>query len=162
MKRKHKKYSRPKKPFDKPRILEEEQIRKDFGLKNKKEIWKSESKVKSIRRKAKSLISASQNEQTKFFDKLKKMGFKANSIGDVLSLDKQDYLKRRLQTILVAKKIAKTQKDARQLIVHKKILVDGRVVNSPSYNISTDMENKISLKPMIKKIKIEKVEENIQ
>src|SRR3990167_1745371 len=98
MKRKHKQYSRPKRPFDKTRILEEEKIKKEFGLKNKKEIWRSESKVKIIRRRAKSLISASADEQKKFFDKLKKMGFNANSIAEVLTLDKNDYLKRRLQT----------------------------------------------------------------
>jgi len=45
MKRKHKQYSRPKKRFEKARILEEENIKKEFGLKNKKEIWKSEEKV---------------------------------------------------------------------------------------------------------------------
>ena len=146
MKRKHKKYSRPKKPFDKTRILEEAQIKKDFGLKNKREIWKSESNVKVIRRKAKSLISASQHEQSRFFNGLKKIGFNVNSLGDVLSLDKQDYLKRRLQTILVVRKIARTQKGARQLIVHKKILIDGKVVNSPSYIVPVDMEGKISLK----------------
>ena len=63
MKRKHKQYSRPKRPFDKERIIEEEQIKKEFGLKNKKEIWRSESKVKSIREKAKNLISAPKEEQ---------------------------------------------------------------------------------------------------
>ena len=56
MKRKHKKYSRPKRPFDKSRIDEEAQIIKDFGLKNKREIWKAEAKVKVMREKAKKLI----------------------------------------------------------------------------------------------------------
>ena len=51
MKRKHKIYSRPKKPFDKVRIIEEEQIKKEFGLKNKKEIWRSDSRIKVIRGK---------------------------------------------------------------------------------------------------------------
>jgi len=48
MKRKHKKYSKPKRPFDKERLIEEEKIKKEFGLKNKKEIWRSESKIKLI------------------------------------------------------------------------------------------------------------------
>ena len=42
MKRKHKLYSRPKRPFDKQRIDEEAKIKEEFGLKNKKEIWLSE------------------------------------------------------------------------------------------------------------------------
>ena len=35
MKRKHKQYSKPKRPFDKTRIEEEAKIKQDFGLKNK-------------------------------------------------------------------------------------------------------------------------------
>lgn len=147
MKRKHKKYSKPKRPFDKPRILEEEKIKKEFGLKNKKEIWKSESKIKTIRRKAKNMISSNIEEQKKLFERLKKIGLKVNSIADALSLNKEDYLKRRLQTVLVTKKIARTPKHARQLITHRKILVDGRVINSPSYIVPVELEDTISIKP---------------
>mgnify|MGYP001615364511 CR=1 FL=1 len=76
---------------------------------------------------------------------LKKIGFNVNSIAEVLSLEKGDYLNRRLQTIIVNKKLATTSKSARQLIVHKHILVDGRVVNTPSYIVPVSLENKISL-----------------
>src|SRR3989344_7822099 len=106
MKRKHKLYSRPKRPFDKQRIVEEEGIKKEFGLKNKKEIWKSESEIKLIRKMAKELIAADEKKQHEFFNRLKKKGINVNSIGDALSLDKKDYLKRRLQTIVTAKKIS--------------------------------------------------------
>ncbi len=128
--RKHKKYSKPKRIFDKERIEEEVKIKKDFGLKNKKEIWKAEAKVKAIHEKAKKLISVSKEEQEEFFERLKKTGFNVNSIGDVLTLDLKDYLNRRLQTV-VSKKFNKTPKTARQLIAHKKILVGDKVINSP-------------------------------
>lgn len=154
MKRKHKKYSRPKRPFDKARIIEEGKIKEDFGLKNKKEIWKSESMVKSMRSKAKNLLSASQEEQHALFNRLKKIGLKVGSIADVLSLEKGDYLKRRLQTI-VAQKFSTTLKGARQLITHRKILVNGRVVDSPSYIVPVEFENSISLKEKIKKVPAE-------
>ena len=72
MKRKHKTYSRPKRPFNKERIEEEAIIKKEFGLKNKKEIWKAEAKIKSIREKAKKLISSKPEEQKALFDRLKK------------------------------------------------------------------------------------------
>ncbi|MFH1325788.1 MAG: 30S ribosomal protein S4 [archaeon] len=157
MKRKHKRYSKPKKPFDKPRLIEEEKIKKDFGLKNKKEIWKSESRIKEIREKAKKLISADVEKQNAFFSRLKKIGINVNSIADVLSLDKKDFLKRRLQTVVFEKKIANTQKNARQLITHKKILVNGKAVNSPSYIVPIEYENKISLKK--EKLKTEKIKE---
>ncbi|MEK6875386.1 MAG: 30S ribosomal protein S4 [Nanoarchaeota archaeon] len=145
MKRQHKTYSKPKRPFDKARILEENKIREEFGLKNKKEIWKAEAKVKLIREKAKKLISAVQEEQKNLFERLRKMGLKVNSIGDILSLDKKDYLQRRLQTV-VSKKFNRTPKTSRQLITHKHVLVDGKAVNIPSYIVSTELENKILLK----------------
>ncbi|MBU1252125.1 MAG: 30S ribosomal protein S4 [Nanoarchaeota archaeon] len=146
MKRQHKQYSKPKRPFDKPRIDEEAKVKEEFGLKNKKEIWRAESQIKVIRERAKKLIPASPEEQKALFNKLKKTGFKVDSISDVLSLTKNDYLNRRLQTIIFKKKLASTPKGARQLITHKKVLVKGNVVNSPSYLVSLELENQISLK----------------
>lgn len=156
MKRKHKTYSKPKRPFDKTRIDEEVAIKKEFGLKNKREIWKAEARIKSMREKAKKLIGKSEKEQKALFDRLNKIGMNVNSISDVLALDKKDYLKRRLQTIVLKKELATTAKGARQLISHKKVLVDGKAVNSPSYVVPVELENKISLKS--KKIKKKKIE----
>jgi len=48
----------------------------------------------------------------------------------------------------VDKKIAKTQKSARQLITHKKVLVNNKVVDSPSYIVPIDLENKLSSIPI--------------
>jgi small subunit ribosomal protein S4 len=154
MKRKHKIYSRPKRPFEKSRIEEEGKIVDEFGLKNKREIWKAEAKVKIIREKAKKLISATPEEQKILFEKLKKIGLKVTNLADVLSLDKRDYLNRRLQTIVAAKKLAPTIKSARQMIVHQKIFVDDKIVNVPSYIVPVELENKITAKEnKLKKIK---------
>ena len=158
MKRKHKSFSRPKRPFDKARIDEEVIIKKKYGLKNKTEIWKADAKVRVMRQKAKKLITASVGEQKALFDRLKKIGLKVNSIGDVLSLDKTDYLNRRLQTIVALKGISPTVKTARQMIVHKRILVNGKTVDSPSYIVSVDMEDTIMVKPKKEK-KVEIKEE---
>ena len=155
MKQKHKKYSKPKRPFDKVRIQEESKIKEEFGLKNKREIWKTEAKIKSIREQAKKLISADEKEKEALFKRLGKIGLKVNSIGEVLALDIKDFLKRRLQTILVDKKMASTLKGARQLITHKKVLINEKIVNSPSYIVPVELEDKISLKPHKKIIKEE-------
>jgi len=146
MKRKHKQYSKPKRPFEKARIEEEAVIKEEYGLKNKIEIWRANSQVRSIREKAKKLIPAGPEEQKALFEKLKKIGFKVNSISDVLSLDKKDYLNRRLQTLVFKKRIARSSKQARQMIVHKKILVNDKVVDSPSYIVPIEFEEKISAK----------------
>ncbi len=159
MKREHKSYSRPKKPFEKSRIDEESKIKKEFGLKNKKEIWKAEARIKSMREKAKSLISSEEKDQKLLFDKLKKIGLKVNSIGDVLALTKTDYLNRRLQTVLVQKGLASTVLGARQLIIHQKVLVNGAVVDSPSFVVPVLLENTIELKKPKVKVKKEEVKE---
>lgn len=159
MKRKHKLYSRPKRPFEKIRIDEEAKIKEEFGLKNKKEIWKAEARIKSIRERAKKLISSDAEKQKSLFEKLNSQGFKVNSIADILSLTKQDYLKRRLQTVLVEKKLANSPRHARQLLVHKKVLINDRVVNTPSYVVPLSQEKSIKVKKPKVKIKKEKSEE---
>lgn len=157
-KRKHKKYTRPKRPFDKVRIQEEGELIKKYGLKSKREIWKADSAVDKIRRQAKLLLTKPMEEQERFVGRLKKQGFKIASISDTLGLDKEDYLKRRLQSIVVDKKIARTAKQARQFIAHKNIAVDNKIVNIPSYIVPIDQEDKITLK-LVKKIKSEKKSE---
>ena len=154
MKRKHKTYSRPKRPFDKARIEEEAVIKEDYGLKNKSEIWKAESQIASIREKAKKLIPAGPEMQRALFDRLRKMGLKSGSLTDILSLDKTDYLNRRLQTVVFKKRLAKSPRHARQLIVHKKVLVQGRAINSPSYIVPVELEEKITIKKVNKMPKV--------
>ena len=153
-KRKHKKYTKPKKPFEAIRMQKEEILIKKYGLKSKREIWKADSAVDKIRKQAKSLLTKSADEQNKFIDKLKKSGFKIENIADILRLDKEDYLKRRLQSVVVEKKLARTAKQARQFIVHKNIAIDNKIINIPSYIVPVAEENKITLK-LVKKIKPE-------
>ena len=146
MKRKHKQYSRPKRPFDKTRIDEEAKIKEAYGLKNKREIWRAESKIRIMRRKAKRLIKADKEEQEVLFQRLQRRGFEINSIADILGLDRTDYLKRRLQTIVFNKKLAPT----------KKVLVDGKIINIPSYLVPIKLEDKITIKKTIKNPKEKK------
>ena len=145
MKRKKKSYAKPRKPHEKQRILDENVIKKKYGLKNKTEIWKADAKIQQIRQRAKGLISGDEKENAAFFDKLKKIGLNVSSIPDVLALTTEDLLKRRLQTVLVDKKLARTTRAARQLITHKQVLVKGEAVNIPSYIVPTSLENEIKL-----------------
>ena len=118
---------------------------KRYGLKSKREIWKADSAVDKMRKQAKLLLTKSTNEQGKFIEKLQRQGFNAGSIADILALNKEDYLKRRLQSVIASKKIASTPKQARQFITHKHITIDGKKVNIPSYIVSTQEEEKIEL-----------------
>ena len=151
IKRKRKLFNRPKKPFDRERMDGENVLVKRYGLKNKREIWKAKTAVSKLRQRAKSLIGKEQEEQQGFFDKLSKMGLVVRDVSDVLALTEENLFERRLQTMLVKKKLATTPKGARQLIVHKNVLVDGNVVNIPSFIVTSDLEGKITLKE--KKVK---------
>ena len=153
-------FSRPKKLFDRTRMDEENVLVKKYGLKNKREIWKAKTAVSGMRRRAKGLISESDEEQRAFFDKLNKAGMGVTSISDVLALTEGNIFERRLQTFVFKKKLATTVKGARQLIVHKNVLVDGKVVNIPSFVVTLDLEGKISLKE--RKVKIEKAEAPVE
>lgn len=144
-KRPHKQYSRPKRPYDKTRIDEERALIKKYGLKNKKELWNAESYIGKIRTQAKRLILHPEQQEI-FLMRLIKLGLikKNESIDDVLSLTKEKLLERRLQTIVFKKKIAKSIREARQLVVHRKIKVNDAIINIPSYLVKIDEENKIS------------------
>jgi len=145
MKKEHKKYSKPRKAFDKARIEEENELVKKYGLKNKREIWKAEAHVDNIRRQVKKLITSSPEEQEKLFEKLRNLGLKVKSTADALALTKEDWLKRRLQSLLIEKKIARTPKQARQLISHKHIAIEKNIINIPSYPVPVDKEDKIEI-----------------
>jgi small subunit ribosomal protein S4 len=145
IRKKHKKFSRPRRAFDIKRITEENEISKRYGLKNKREIWKAEWEIKKIRDNAKKLITANEEDKEAFIKRLQKKGLKVKTIGDVLSLNKEDWLGRRLQTVLVDKNLAKSAKEARQLIVHKHVLVNDTKVNIPSYIVEADEEDKIKV-----------------
>ena len=159
IKRKRKLFNRPKKPFDRARMDEENVLIKRYGLKNKREIWKAKTAVSKLRRRAKELIGKDDAEQKGFFDKLSKMGIVVRDVSDVLALTEENLLDRRLQTFLFRKKMANTVKQARQLIVHKNVLVDGKIVNIPSFIVTRDLEDKVSVKPRKEKVVKKKTEE---
>ena len=155
IKRKRKLFSKPRKKFDLARITSENLIVKKYGLKNKKEIWKAKSAISRYRKRAKGLIGKSSDIHQKFFEKLSKQGLKVMTIADALGLTEENLLERRLQTLVFKKDLANSPVQARQLIVHKRVLVDGNVVNIPSFLVVKDLENKISLKPLKIKTKAE-------
>ncbi len=151
IKRKKRQYTRPRQLFDKTRIDQENVMVRAYGLKNKKEIWKAKSLVSKLRRRAKNLISKEISKQQELFNKLNNLGIKVTNTSDVLALTENDLLNRRLQTFVYKNKLANTAKQARQLIVHKHILVDGEIVNIPSFWITSELEKKIEVIPFKEK-----------
>ena len=164
--RRRKKYSRPGKPFDKARIDEENQLREKYGLKSKREIWKADTTIARIRNLAKDLITKSDEEKKLFVERLQKKGYNVENLQEALALDKEDLLKRRLQTILASNGIVRTPKQARQLIAHKHVSVGDKIVNIPSYHVDLSEESLVKLNiilklPEPKKSKLEQIKEDI-
>lgn len=162
--RKKKKYVRPRQIFEAERIKEENALVKKYGLKNKLEIWKALAKVNYYRGRAKELAKLPIEEQEVFLNKLKVLGLKVENMADVLGLKVEDILERRLSTVVMKKKLASAAKGARQMVVHKKILIGGKVVSSPSYLIPVAQEGLISVKKKDRKPKTEepKPEETVK
>lgn len=152
-KKQRKKYDTPKKPYDRTRIEEEKKVKKDFGLRRKKEIWRAESVLRNFRRRARRLQAQEDEEKSKeLFKKMADMGISCANLEEVLEVKLENILARRLQTVLHKKGIAHTPKHARQLIVHGHVLVDGRKVMWPSFIVGKDMEDKISVTPKMSKV----------
>ena len=66
-----------------------------------------------------------------------------STLDDVLALDIESILARRLQTIAYLKGFANTPRQARQLICHGHIAIDGRRITVPGYRLTKDEEGKI-------------------
>jgi len=149
-KKSRKKWQGPTHPWRKETLMEEMQLVGEYGLRNKKELWIARSLLREIRAKARRLLALPQEERIQLekplISRLYKMGLVPSedaSLDDVLSLTVRDVLERRLQTIVYRKGLAKTIRQARQLITHGHIAISSRRVRSPGYLVSREEENLI-------------------
>ncbi|WP_327051461.1 30S ribosomal protein S4 [Halomicrococcus gelatinilyticus] len=139
-------YETPNHPFQGERIAEEQGLMDRYGLKNKEELWRSQSQLRNFRREARQLLGGLTGEDTdedeEFVSRLKRLGIldDGDELGDVLLLEVTDVLERRLQTVAYRKGLANTPEQARQFITHGHVRVDGRRVSIPSYKVEIDEE----------------------
>lgn len=152
-----KKYGTPKKPWDKKLLENEKALRTTYGLRNKREIRSMEALVRGKRRNAKHVLAIPLEKRAakekELLDSLIRMGVMRGkpSLQDVLSLNLESFLERRLQTIVWRKNLANSPKMARQFITHGHIAVNGTKVTVPSYFVTKEEEATVSYhgKPMI-------------
>ena len=52
----HKQYQTPKRPFEKTRIEEESKMVIEYGLRNKREVWKAQSFLRRYRKAARNYL----------------------------------------------------------------------------------------------------------
>lgn len=144
------KFERPKKLWDVDRIQHDKALKVEYGLKNMSELWRSTAELKKYRREARRLLSLTEEERRddakKILKKLARRGImkEGSVIDDVLSLEVRVILDRRLQTVVMRKGLARTMPQARQLITHGYIGIEGRNITRPGYMVSLEEEAAIS------------------
>ncbi len=148
--RNKKKYKKPKRPFEKERLKEELEYLGKYGLRNKREFWRFKTMLGNWRNQARHSRKLSKEEalevQTILLKKLARLGILGSEaeFEDVLLLNVEDVLKRRLQTLVYEHGLSSTIYGARQLIVHGHVSVANKKINSPSYIVKKEEEELIS------------------
>ena len=146
-----KQYSRPRSPWRADQLAQELYLLGTFGLRNKRELWKAQTELSSVRKQARTLLAATEavrlREESKLLSSLRRRGLIGESatLDDILSLTVEDMLSRRLQSVVFKKGMAVSPLHARQLIVHGHIGVSGRVITVPGFEVGGGVENSISL-----------------
>ena len=148
------KYDTPSHPWRAERIKNETELQKRFGLKNKREIWKAQSIVRTLRSQSRDLQARTrigehqaEIETKQLLDKCGRLGLlpvEGTTLNDILSLSIEDVLTRRFQTMVFQRGLAYSADQARQFIVHRHITINGRIVNVPGYMVRRAEENAIS------------------
>lgn len=164
MRRLRKKYRTPRKPFERDRLIEEIRLVGSYGLRNKKELWRAKTLLSEIRRRARKLLAIDPseriNDERALISKLYKLGIldKDASLDDVLRLRVEDILERRLQSVVWRLDLAKTPHQARQMIIHRHITVNGRIITAPSYLVKREDVVEIHPRSPFAKLSAERAE----
>lgn len=148
-----KKYETPRHPFEGERIKSENKTLRIYGLKNKRELWKAESELRKYRTNARDIQAnlrlgdpTAQKEIRSIVGRLSRLGILSEnaSADDILSLNLESFLERRLQTLVLRKGLARTPGMARQLITHGHISIGDRKVTIPGYKVLKDEEENLN------------------
>jgi small subunit ribosomal protein S4 len=145
------KFRRPRNPWRADQLTQELYLLGNYGLRNKRELWRAQTELSNIRKQARMLLAATQEvrerEESKLLRSLYRMGLVRDdaTLDDILSLTIEDFLSRRLQTIVFKKGFARSPYHARQLIVHGHVMLGDRVVRIPSYIVSRQEEDTIKV-----------------
>ena len=124
-----------------------------FGLRTKKELWKAHTKLSDVRHQARSLLALQQDirdeKEPILMKSLARIGLVSNdaTLDDVLNLEVNDLLTRRLQTLVFKKFGFKTPYQARQAVIHGHIMIGERKVDIPSYTVTVAEEDNIHFSP---------------
>merc|ERR1712156_917888 len=118
-------YSTPRRPFEKERLNQELKIIGEYGLRNKREVWRVKLSLAKIRKAARELLTLEEKDPRRLFEgnallrRLVRIGVLDEDhmkLDFVLGLKVEDFLERRLQTQVFKLGLAKSIHHARVLI----------------------------------------------
>ena len=149
--------SNPKRPYEKERLDAELLLIGQYGLKNKKEVWRVQYVLSRIRKAARDLLTLEENDPRRIFEgqalisRMMRIGVlskEQNQLDYVLGLTTKQFLERRLQTVVFQSKNASSIHQARALIFQKKIAINKglrrQVINIPSFIVRKENEGNIT------------------
>jgi len=153
MSRNHSKvFITPRRPFEKERLDQELRLVGEFGLRNKREVWRVQYIVARIRHAARELLTLDEKDPKRLFEgaallrRLHHVGAldeSKNKLDFVLALKVQDFLERRLQTQVFKLGLARSIHHARVLIRQRHIRVGKQLVDIPSFIVRVESQKHI-------------------
>ncbi|PVX25335.1 MAG: 30S ribosomal protein S4 [Candidatus Bathyarchaeum sp.] len=152
-KRQRKKFDTPRFPWQIDTLEAELKLLGQYGLRNKREIWRHKTLLSKYRGIGRSLLGMSADERSiqekQLLNRLRRLGILhgESALDDVLDMTLEDILERRLQTLVFHRGLSQSIQQARQLIAHGHISIDGRKISSPSYLVLKEEEEKLSYSP---------------
>ncbi len=148
-----KSYDTPSHPWQGERIKAEVEIVRQFGLKNKTEVWKAQTTLRNFRKQSRELQARLRTgdvqakvEADALINRCARIGVLSvtgGTLNEILLLSEADILSRRLQTVVFEKGLATTIKQARQMITHGHIFVNGHRVTVPGYIVTRSEESTV-------------------
>ncbi|KAK1938447.1 putative 40S ribosomal subunit protein S9 [Babesia divergens] len=145
-------FRKPKRPFEKERLDQELKLIGEYGLKNKREVWRVQYVLSKIRSAARYLLTLDEKDSKRLFqgDALLRrmvryglMGENEQKLDFVLGLTLNKMMERRLQTKVFKLGLAKSIHHARCMIRQRHIRVGKQVVDIPSFMVRVDSEKHI-------------------
>jgi small subunit ribosomal protein S4 len=143
-----KKYETPSIMWDSIRIQHEHGLKEKYGLKNLRELWILDSELRRIRKNVRDVLSGRSEESVgrDIIARLSRYNIVKSDakLDDLLVVNVDSFLERRLQTVVLRKGLAKTMAQARQLVAHGLIAVNGRRVTSPGHLVLASEDDALS------------------
>src|SRR5512137_415397 len=123
----HKSYQTPKRPFEKTRIESETRLVIEYGLRNKREVWKAQSYLRKYRKGARDLLAIMSSTVDRTLFEAKKAELISHmqrsgllgpdaDIEDVLALKVQTPLERQLKRMVKRKGLDRSHKQERRIM----------------------------------------------